>query len=246
MQDNRLLRLKDVCVHRQGKVILEKVSIDIFSNKIVTLIGPNGAGKSTLAKAILGLINPTSGVISKEDDLKLGYVPQKFHVDKLIPITVKRFLHLYAAPIEKLYKKNIKLLKLAELENSLLYSLSGGEMQRVLIAQSLMGEPDLLVLDEPAQGMDIWAQSELYDLLQLVKSEYKLGIFIISHDLHFVMQGTDEVVCLNKHICCHGEPEHVQKQAEYLKAFGIKPGSMSMYVHHHDHTHHFSGEITDE
>lgn len=246
MQENVLLKLEEICLHYQGKIVLDKVSFELHPNRVVTLIGPNGAGKSTLAKLILGLLTPSSGRVTTKHNIKFGYVPQRFHVDRLIPITVSRFLHLYTSVKKSIYDKNIELLKLTELKDSMLYSLSGGEIQRVLIAQSLMSRPDLLVLDEPAQGMDISAQSELYELLQLVKSEYELGVFIISHDLHFVMQGTDEVICLNKHICCHGEPEHVQQKTEYLQAFGIKPGSMSMYVHHHDHKHHFNGEITDE
>jgi zinc transport system ATP-binding protein len=245
-EHTNLVRLTNISMVCQNKKILDCINFDIVSNRILTLIGPNGAGKSTVARIILGLLAPTSGEVYKKPGIKLGYVPQNFHVDKLIPITVARFLQLYGKFNEKIYVETTELLKLNRLLGLSLYNLSGGEMQRVLIAQALMNQPDLLVLDEPAQGMDISAQAELYELMKLVKAKYKLGIFMISHDLHLVMQGTDEVICLNKHICCHGAPEEIQKQPEYLRTFGIDSASISMYVHNHDHVHHFNGEVTGD
>lgn len=247
MQKERILiSLENVSVEYDDKPILENICLDVVSNRVVTLIGPNGAGKSTLAKVILGLINPTCGVVHRDPKMNMGYVPQKFHIDKLMPISVSRFLNLYAKPSQDTYEKAINKSKVTKLLKHQLHHLSGGEMQRVLMAQALMREPDLLVLDEPSQGMDISAQSELYQLIKDIKSDYNVGVVLISHDLHFVMQGTDEVICLNKHVCCHGAPKDVRKTPEYAKAFGIKSEGMTMYIHEHDHVHHLDGGVSGD
>ena len=241
---HKLLSIENMSLIIDGQTILEKISLDVVSNKIITLIGPNGAGKSSLAKVILGLYKPTSGKVSKKDNLRVGYVPQNFTVDQLIPITVHRFLQIYTTSSSAIAHA-VSLLGVDKLLPRRLQTLSGGERQKVLLAQSLLCSPELLVLDEPSQGMDITAQAEFYRLIKLVKEELGCAVVMISHDLHFVMAGTDHVVCLNKHLCCHGDPKHVKSDPAFKKIFGDLNPESELYVHIHDHVHHADGGVTD-
>lgn len=239
-----LVDLNNISVTLANKTILQNISLTLARGKILTLLGPNGAGKSTLVKLILGLIKPTSGKLTKFRSLNIGYVPQKIHLDPSLPITVIRFLKL--APKFKSAHLNDVLEKLGivSLIKQPMQSLSGGEMQRVLLARALLNQPDLLVLDEPTQGVDLNGQIELYALIEKIRDELACGVIMVSHDLHLVMAKTDHVLCLNTHICCSGSPENVAIHPEFIAMFGRSVAEkIAIYPHHHNHSHDLHGHI---
>jgi len=242
MHTEPLIRLDKTCFASQGKSILDNVSFDICGNQITTIIGPNGAGKSTLVKLVSGLINPTKGSIHRSKALTIGYVPQRLSLDKTLPMKVSRFMSL--ADISKQRRKEaLQRLKITHLGPQQMHSLSGGELQRVLLARAIARTPDLLVLDEPLQGVDIAGQVELYRLIADLRNSLNCAILMVSHDLHLVMAQTDSVICLNHHVCCHGKPESVSQHPEYLKLFGPQSqGDIAVYTHHHDHHHDLHGD----
>jgi zinc transport system ATP-binding protein len=217
------------------KSILEKISFSLYKNQITTLIGPNGSGKSTLIKIILGIINPLQGKIQKQNHIKIGYMPQKLKINSYLPISVSDFFDLYGTPDPSI----LELLKINPLLKHSLHTLSGGEWQRVLFARSLINEPDLLILDEPTQGVDVIGQHDFFDLLMHIKNRLGCGVLMVSHDLHYVLSATDEVLCLNKHICCAGKPDDVKGNKEYHNLFGnpSRLAEIAPYHHHHDHCH---------
>lgn len=217
--------------------VLERVSIRIHQGEIVTLIGPNGAGKTSLVKLLLGLQAPTSGRVDARAGLRIGYMPQKLHLDPSLPLTVERFLKL--APRAKAELHEIaSMTRIERLLKQPMHRLSGGETQRVLLARALLQKPELLVLDEPVQGVDVVGQMELYNLISRIRDEQGCAIFMISHDLHLVMAKTDTVVCLDKHVCCHGHPDTVTTNPAYLDLFGQpRDSGVVAYTHHHNHTH---------
>lgn len=233
-----LIEAKDICVKRRGKNILENVFIEINKKDFITIIGPNGAGKSMLLECLMGTFIPDSGKINKKNNISIGYIPQNFNPDNSMPITVKRFLTL-----KKNYNIN-NLNKVSEETNILtiheknLADLSGGELQKVLLARSLLSDPELLILDEPAQNLDIKSQLNFYDLLNNVYKSRVISILMVSHDLHMVMASTKQVVCLYHHVCCSGEPQTVAKDPEFINLFGNDMAKMmSVYQHTHDHVH---------
>ena len=173
-------------------------------NQIVTLIGPNGAGKTSLVKIVLGLSKPSAGSVKLRKNLRVGYMPQRLHVDNSMPISVQKFLQLAVRAKPELIEQVLSEVKASQLLHSQIHSLSGGELQRVLLARALIQEPEFLVLDEPVQGVDINGQAELYALISSIRDRHQCGILMVSHDLHLVMSATDEVICLNQHVCCHG------------------------------------------
>lgn len=233
----QLVSAKDIYVSLDGKSILKNANIDINSGEVVTLIGPNGAGKSTLIKVILGLLKADSGKVTRRDLLRIGYMPQKLFVDSSLPLTVKRFLSL-AGKQSRSINDCLALTGTASLKNQYVQSLSGGELQRVLLARALFRDPQLLVLDEPVQGVDVSGQSALYKLINDIKIQTGCGILMVSHDLHLVMAATDRVVCLNQHICCEGSPDNISSHPEFLQLFGkTRDPNIAVYSHHHDHTH---------
>ena len=229
---NSLIQLKDVSYGS----ILTHIDLEIFQQKILTIIGPNGAGKTTLLKIILGLIKPQIGHVICKPDLKIGYMPQKIMMDKSLPLTVERFLKL--SPQKGCIEASLKWVGIQDLRYRSLHVLSGGELQRVLLGRAMMGSPDLLVLDEPVQGIDITGQAEVYHLIQSVRDHFKCGVLLVSHDLHFVHAASDHVICLNQHICCQGHPEIVRHDPAYAQLFGLKiSDDLAPYHHHHDHRH---------
>ena len=223
-------------------VVLEKVDIVVQKGRIVTVIGPNGAGKTTLLRVLLGLTAADSGVVRRRSGLRIGYVPQRLHVDSTLPLTVQRFLCLVQA--RRRIGQVLEELAITRLFDKPMQSLSGGEMQRVLLARALLGNPDLLVLDEPAQSVDVGGQSELYTLIGRLRDHNGCGILLVSHDLHLVMRATDHVICLNRHVCCTGTPSSVSQQPEYRALFGRESGwNMRQHDspqdnHNHQDNHH--------
>jgi len=239
MTSESLVDIVDLEVSIAGNIILHDVSLAIDAGKIVTLIGPNGAGKTTLAQAILGLVKAQKGKIIRRKKLQIGYMPQKVHIDPTLPISVKKFLSLSQVSGGLSIEDALEMVKAKVLLKRPMAGLSGGELQRVLLVKAIMRRPNLLVLDEPVQGVDLPGQSELYKLIEGIKHKFKCGVLIISHDLHMVLGASDYVVCLNKHVCCAGTPRSVTEDPYYRKLFGDMkvPYGLVPYAHEHDHSH---------
>lgn len=248
-----LISLSGAGVKAGEKWLVRGVTLDIHPGKIVTLIGPNGSGKSTTAKMALGIKKPSEGRAHRSQNLRVGYVPQKLNIDWTVPLTVSRFMNLTGKISNTAAHEALESAGVLELLNAEMVHLSGGEFQRVLIARAIAKKPNLLVLDEPVQGVDFSGESALYELISSVRDQLNCGVLMISHDLHMVMASTDHVVCLNGHMCCSGTPTAVQENEDYLKIFGSRAASgLAVYQHHHDHTHlpdgrvqHSDGSITD-
>ncbi len=241
-----LIEAADICVAFGKRQVLEHVSVKVHESEVVTLIGPNGAGKTTLVRIMLGLVKPQSGRVQRREGLRIGYMPQKLHIEPTLPITVRRFLelarHAGKTPIADVLEE----VRIAHLLDQQMRAISGGEMQRVLLARALTQSPQLLVLDEPAQGVDVSGQAELYELINEIRTRHHCGVLMISHDLHLVMARTDEVICLNHHICCHGRPEQVSIDPSYLALFGRKEAeSLAIYTHRHNHHHDLTGHVVE-
>jgi len=237
-----LVSARGLAIIRGGRTLLSGVDLDVRRGEIVTLIGPNGAGKSTLVKLVLSILKPDRGTILKPADTRIGYVPQKFEADRTIPMTVARFLALGNDAHAGEVTKALAEAGVAHTANQQLTELSGGETQRVLIARALLRKPNLLVLDEPASGVDYAGEAELYDLIGALRDRHGLGVLLVSHDLHVVMAKSDRVLCLNGHVCCSGRPEAVARSSEYVRLFGPEAArSLALYHHHHDHRHDITG-----
>lgn len=245
MPDNAslLIDLEKVSLSFSGLPVLEEVSFSVDRGEIVTLIGPNGAGKSTIMKIALGLLEPDRGQVRTAPGISIGYMPQKIMIEDILPLTVRQFLQLRPGTTTDLVTEVLELVRISHVADSPVQRISGGEMQRVLMARALLGNPDLIVLDEPVQGVDINGQEELYRLIGRIRDEKKCGVLMISHDLHMVMAGTDKVVCLNKHICCSGAPENIQHHPEYHALLGQQIEGVALYTHNHDHTHDSHGNV---
>jgi zinc transport system ATP-binding protein len=240
-----LIRLEGVSKVLNERAILHHIDLGLRANSITTIIGPNGAGKTSLLRIALGLETPTTGKVIRQPTLKLGYVPQRFHKDPMLPLTVIRFLQLApAGPSNAIIMSTLEEVGASHLLDQSLNTLSGGEVQRVLLARALLNTPDLLALDEPMQGVDLLGQAELYQLLDEIQQRHACSILMVSHDLHFVMAAANQVVCLNHHICCSGRPEDVRAHPEYQALFGSADlKGLGIYSHHHDHDHGLDGSI---
>jgi len=229
--------------------VLDKIDFSLNQGEIITLIGPNGAGKSTLLRILLGLLTPTQGKVLRAPNLKIGFMPQKVHLEATLPMSVENFLQLalpappnrwrfwqsYHQDFNHEQRQIIDELDLERLLQHPIQKVSGGEMQRILLARALMRDPTLLVLDEPVQGVDIQGQNELYEYINYVRQQRQCAVLMVSHDLHIVMKHTDQVLCLNRHICCSGHPTNVQQSHVYRDLFGISENAIAVYEHHHDH-----------
>ena len=221
-----------------GRDILSGVNLTVREREIVTIIGPNGAGKSTLVKVMLGLMPQTNGTVQRRKNLVVGYVPQRFPIASTVPLSVRRLLTLTYKASEIELQNALDETGIAHLITARVAELSGGELQRALLARALLRKPELLVLDEPVQAVDFTGELKLYELISSIRKSRGCGILMVSHDLHMVMAESDRVVCLNGHICCEGKPSTVQKDPEFTKLFG--PAAVRMiaaYSHHHDHDH---------
>ncbi|MCG7367317.1 zinc ABC transporter ATP-binding protein ZnuC [Pantoea sp. ACRSH] len=239
-----LVTLENISVHFARRPVLSGISLKLLPGRILTLLGPNGAGKSTLVRVVLGLLAPTAGQVERNPDLRIGYVPQKLHIDPTLPVTVERFMLLTRGAKRADVLPALKRVQAGHLLNAPLQKLSGGETQRVLLARALLNQPQLLVLDEPTQGVDVNGQVALYDLIDQLRHELNCGVLMVSHDLHLVMAKTDEVLCLNHHICCSGTPEAVSQHPEFIAMFGPRGAQqLAIYRHHHNHRHDLQGRI---
>ena len=241
-----LIQLEDVGVAFSGQPVLQQVQLALRAGEIVTLIGPNGAGKTTLVRTVLGLLKPDSGTVRRKPRLRIGYMPQKLHVDATLPLSVLRFLRLVPGVDRAAAQAALAEVGAEQVIDSPLQSISGGELQRVLLARALLREPELLVLDEPVQGVDVAGQAELYRLITQLRDRHGCGVLMVSHDLHLVMSATDQVVCLNRHVCCSGHPEQVSNDPAFVELFGQDAKSLAIYHHHHDHSHDLHGEVVEQ
>ena len=240
---NILVKLKDAGFKINNKWLVKGVSLQVEKGKIVTLIGPNGSGKSTTAKIALGIYKKIDGSVEKYTD-KIGYVPQKISIDWTLPLRVYDFMLITEDISDEAIEEALALTGVAHLKDKNLGNLSGGEFQRVLIARAISKKPELLVLDEPVQGVDYTGEIALYELIKKISDTLNCGILLISHDLHTVMTATDHVVCLNGHVCCSGSPIDVAKNNEYKTLFGEQASQiLSVYEHKHDHVHSDEGQI---
>lgn len=240
-----LLQLERISLRHDGRDVLQDVSLALRPAEILTVIGPNGAGKTSLVRIALGLQAPDGGRRRVKAGLRIGYVPQKLGLNEALPLDVRRFLALARPGLREADLARV----LGEtgalpVLGTPLTRLSGGELQRVLLARALLRDPALLVLDEPAQGVDITGQEELYALITAVRQRHGCAVLMVSHDLHLVMAATDHVLCLNRHVCCEGHPESVSANPEYLRLFGLQGAhGLALYSHHHDHHHDSHGDV---
>jgi len=239
-----LISASNVSVRRGQQQVLQGVSLDVRRGEIVTVIGPNGAGKTTLVRTLLGLITPQQGSITRAPQLRIGYMPQKLFLDTPLPLSVDQYLQLTHArmqPIAKVAEET----GITALLKKPVATISGGELQRVSLTRALLRDPDLLVLDEPVQGVDITGQGEFYQLIENLRDRYHCGVLMVSHDLHVVMARTDTVICINQHVCCHGHPEAVGQHPAFQALFGdrLLTRTLAVYSHHHDHSHDLHGDV---
>ncbi|TKT69137.1 zinc ABC transporter ATP-binding protein ZnuC [Aquamicrobium sp. LC103] len=242
-----LVSLKGAGVFRGGRWLVRNVDFDIRQGEIVTLIGPNGSGKSTTARTAIGIVRPDEGGVTRKPGLKVGYVPQKLAIDWTLPLTVERLMTLTGPQPPAAIAEALEAVGAAHLARAEVQALSGGEFQRALLARAIVRNPDLLVLDEPVQGVDFSGEVALYDLIRQIRDRTRCGILLISHDLHVVMADTDTVICLNGHVCCRGTPESVVASPAYRKLFGARAAeTLAIYRHHHDHTHMADGRVLHE
>jgi zinc transport system ATP-binding protein len=237
-----LISARGLSLGRRGINVLDHIDIDIRPGEIVTLIGPNGAGKTTLVRLLLGLEQADRGTILRQPGLVIGYAPQRFDLDRAIPMTVARFLALAQPPPDADFKGVLAEVGAAKLIHRQISELSGGELQRVILARALVRQPQLVVLDEPVRGVDYLGEADLYQLISRIRDERGLGVLLVSHDLHVVMASSDRVICLNRHVCCSGVPETVAQHPEYVRLFGTQASAaFAVYHHHHDHEHDLAG-----
>lgn len=234
------LRLEGVGVDIEGRTLLDRIDLTIRTEEVVTLVGPNGGGKSTLLKVAVGDVSIARGDVWRRPGLTIGYMPQKLAIDSTMPISVRRFVQLGAAPDAgmDLVEATLDRVGALRLADKQMHWLSGGETQRALLARALIRAPDVLVLDEPTQGLDQGGAAMFYRLIDEVRRETGAAVLLASHDLHVVMAASNRVLCVNGHICCQGAPEHVSSHPEYKALFGpVEAESFALYHHHHDHRH---------
>ena len=233
-----LIAADHICVGFGGAEVLHDVSLRVEPGEIVTIVGPNGSGKSTLLRALLGIVPVASGRVTRAQKLRIGYVPQRLTLDRSLPLTVRRFLSLPHRVTDAEARAALARVGLTGVEGQQMAGLSGGQMQRVLLARALLVAPHILVLDEPTQGLDQPGEASFYRLIEEVRRDTGAAVLMVSHDLHVVMAASDRVICLNGHVCCEGTPHVVSSAPEYRALFGLgTQGALALYQHVHDHDH---------
>ena len=242
-----IVELSGVEVRAGNRVLVTGIDLSVSDGEIVTLIGPNGAGKTTLIRAALGLLRPSTGTSRRRTGARIGYMPQRLNIDRNMPLTVRRFLGLAGKFEPGARTQVLEETGIARIIDNPVHDISGGEWQRTLLARALLREPDLLVLDEPAQAVDLTGQAELHRLISEIRDRRGCGVLMVSHDLHLVMSSTDQVVCINTHLCCAGTPDTVSRDPSYVALFGESVAeTMALYHHNHDHAHGVDGSVVHE
>ena len=244
MSGTPLVEARGIGVRRGGRWLLREVDIAVARREVVTLIGPNGAGKTTLVRVLLGLLAPSPGTVRRDEAVTIGYVPQRVQFDPTLPLTVARLMTLTSRRPPDAVQEALEETAVGPLVDTSVADLSSGELQRVLLARALLRRPNLLVLDEPLQGVDYTGEAELYELIGTIVDRRGCGVLMVSHDLHIVMAATDRVVCLNHHVCCTGAPEDVVGHDEFVRLFGPRAAAgAAVYRHVHDHVHDLAGDV---
>lgn len=233
-----LVRLDRVTIRDGRKTLLAHVSLSLHPGEVTTIVGPNGGGKTTLLRAVIGDLSPAEGRVERRDDLRIGYVPQILALDRTLPLTAERFVRLADNVSVDEARVALERVGAAHLARTQLIDLSGGERQRALLARALARRPNLLILDEPTQGLDQTGSAVFYRLIDDIRREQNVGVAMVSHELHVVMAASDQVICVNGHVCCQGAPEAVSAHPEYRKLFAHSAeGALALYRHQHDHAH---------
>ena len=234
-----LITASNMSLSHGGKIVLRNVDLTIERGEIVTIVGPNGSGKSTLLRGLIGALRPSTGLITRKKDLKIGYVPQKLEINAALPLTVRRFLDLPNRVTQANAIAALQTAGVADHADAQMANLSGGQFQRVLLARALLIKPDVLILDEATQGLDQPGSAAFYRQIEAVRQDLNCAVIMVSHDLHVVMAASDRVLCLNGHICCQGSPDIVASAPEYRALFGSgTQGALALYRHEHTHDHH--------
>ena len=233
-----LVEISNLDIRLGSNTVLHNVEMRVEPGEIITIVGPNGSGKTTLLKAIIGSIKPSVGWVKKSSGLRIGYVPQRLHIDATLPITVRRFLSLPYSVSDSVAQDALTTAGVKDLGMQQMTGLSGGQFQRVLLARALLGRPQLLLLDEATQGLDQPGSAAFYRQIETVRQHLDCAVLMVSHELHVVMAASDRVICLNGHICCHGAPGQVATAPEYRALFGSgSQGALALYQHEHTHSH---------
>lgn len=233
-----LLSTGGLCVNYADKRVLHDIEFSIRSGEIVTIVGPNGSGKSTLLRVLIGSINASSGTLTRATDLRVGYVPQKLELTRILPLTVRRFFAIPHRISNEHIQQICQKISIAHLLDKQIVELSGGQLQRVLLARAALNSPDLLILDEPTQGLDQQGSADFYCQIEDLRNDTGCAVLMVSHELHVVMSASDRVICLNGHVCCEGAPDVVSSKPEYRALFGTgTQGTLALYRHVHDHKH---------
>ena len=234
-----LITASNMSLSHGGKIVLRDVDLTIERGEIVTIVGPNGSGKSTLLRGLIGALRPSTGLVTRKKDLKIGYVPQKLEINAALPLTVRRFLDLPNRVTQADAIAALQTAGVADHADAQMANLSGGQFQRVLLARALLIKPDVLILDEATQGLDQPGSAAFYRQIEEVRQDLNCAVIMVSHDLHVVMAASDRVLCLNGHICCQGAPDIVASAPEYRALFGSgTQGALALYRHEHTHDHH--------
>lgn len=234
MQKAPLLQLNKIYKNYGSNILLQDVSFALNEGQITTLIGQNGIGKTTIARIILGLESYDQGSITIKSGIKIGYVPQKLDFDFNMPMTAAKLIEVLSNCEIDLFSEEMALMpEFSQIRNRDISRISAGQLQKLLLLSAIISKPDLLILDEPTQYLDINSQQLFYSIISKLKKDHNMTIFMISHDLFTVMKKSDQVICINKHICCSGKPTDIQTNSHFRDALS----EIGLYIHEHDHEH---------